>query len=120
MRGNSSMKFLSMIVGAGLLVAAIVLSFVVSSNGENIIANQQKITTEYVNKSDAALENGDISSALKYAKLAISANPKGTAGFDAYNKAMEAKYKPAVQETAAPVAPTPAPAAADDSADMGC
>ncbi|WP_331774399.1 hypothetical protein [Sulfurospirillum sp. 1612] len=113
------MKFLSMIVGAGLLVAAIVLSFVVSSNGETIIANQKKLTTEYVSKSDTALQNGDISSALKYAKLAISANPKGTAGFDAYNKVMEAKYKPATQETAAPVAPAP-DMSEDDSADMGC
>jgi len=115
------MKFLSMIIGTGLLVAAIVLSFVVSSNGKNIIANQQKITTEYVNKSNGALENGNIGSAVKYAKLAISANPKGKAGFDAYQKAMEAKYKPAVQETTAPVAPTPAPdTSADDSADLGC
>jgi len=115
------MKFLSMTVGAVLLVAAIVLSFIASSNGENILANQQKITTEYVNKSNGALENGDISSAVKYAKLAISANPKGKAGFDVYQKAMEAKYKPAVQETPAPVAPTPTPdASADDGDDMGC
>ena len=110
-----------MIVGAGLLVAAIVLSVVVSSSGEKIIANQQKITTEYVNKSDTALENGDISSAMKYAKLAISTNPKGKGGFNAYNNAMEAKYKPAIQDATAPVAQTPAPdTAADDSADLGC
>jgi len=115
------MKFLSMTVGAILLVAAIVLSFLASTNGKNIIANQQKITTEYVNKSNGALENGDIGSAVKYAKLAISANPKGKAGFNSYQKAMEAKYKPAAQETTAPVAPTPVPdTSADDGDDMGC
>jgi len=117
------MKFLSMTVGAILLVAAIVLSFLVSTNGKNIIANQQKITTEYVSKSDMALKNGDINSAIKYAKLAIAANPKGKAGFDAYQKAMEAKYKPSVQETTVPEeqAPAATPDNSDDGGDdMGC
>ena len=118
------MKFLSMIVGTGLLVAAIVLSFVVSSNGKNIIANQQKITTEYVNKSNTALASGDISSAVKYAKFAISANPKGKAGFVAYTKAIAKKCEVtgvATTPAPAPAAPVPAPAATtDDSAMMGC
>ena len=119
------MKFLSVIVGTGLLVAAIVLSFVVSSNGQNIIANQQKITTQYVNKSNTALASGDIGSAVKYAKLAISANPKGKAGFDAYTKAIAKKCEVTGVATThpepAPAAPAPAPAATtDDSAMMGC
>lgn len=115
------MKFLSMIVGAVLLVAAIVLSFVSANNGKNIIASKQKITTEYVKKSDTALENGDISSALKYAKLAISVDPSSKKGYICYNNAIEAKYKPAAQETSVPATQAPAPAATeDDSVDLGC
>ncbi|MDX1809645.1 MAG: hypothetical protein R3331_08915 [Sulfurospirillaceae bacterium] len=118
------MKIIPVIVSTVLLVAAIILSFTVSINGEKMLTKKNTIVLEYVNKSDLALKAGDINSALKYAKLAISADPSNDKGFTSYNNAIEAKYKPAdttkaTDTTPPPAAPAPE-APSDQGSSMGC
>jgi len=118
------MKIAPIIVGTALLIAAVILSLVASNNGEKILAKKNALASEYVSKSDAALKNGDIASALKYGKLAISADPSNQKGFTCYNNAMEKKYKPAVvpttETTQVPQNPTPQEMPSDAGSSMGC
>ncbi len=118
------MKIIPVAVGVVLLIAAIVLSFVSANNGAKILVKQDIVVMKYVNESDKSLKSGDINGALKYAKLAIQANPQGKKGYICYTNAMVAKYKPAkTQSTTAPVAPTqkkPATQPASDEGSFGC
>lgn len=121
---ENNMKIVPVIVSTGLLVAAIILSFAVSINGEKMLVKQKAIVSEYISKSDKALSGGDISAALKYAKLAIGADPSSSQAFTSYDNAMEAKYKPVVSETTKttmPPATKPAPQMpSDQGSSMGC
>lgn len=112
------------VVGAVLLIFAIILSVV--SNGNANVQKQrvQKIVLKYKQLSDEALKNGDTAKAVKFAKLAIEADPNGKVGYACLSNAMASKYK-SVAAPAANEQPTQAPANAptpDDSSDdeLGC
>ncbi len=109
------MKTLSIIVGLMLLAAASVLSYVSANNGSKMLENKETIVIQYVDASEEALEDEDISKALKYAKLAIQADPKDRRGFLSYEKAMDAKYDAYGEESS----DTPK-AENSDEAMMGC
>lgn len=96
------MKIISSIVGAALLIAALILSFQTSKNGEEMKANKDVIMTKYIAESDKALSTGDVNVAIKFAKMAIQFDPNSKKGFDAYEKIMEVKYKPEVKEEIKP------------------
>ncbi len=88
------MKLISATVGVILLIAALLLSYLASSNGEAMLAKKDAKVVEYVNKSKEALAVENIESALKYAKLAIEVDPKNNKAFQAYDAVLKFKYKP--------------------------
>jgi hypothetical protein len=92
------MKVISSIVGLVLLSAAFILAYLSNTNANEMIANKQAIVMKYVSDSTAALEEEDLSAAIKFAKLAIAADAKNRAGFKALEAAYETKYKPADDE----------------------
>jgi len=108
------------VVGAILLVFAIILSVVSNGNANIQKKRVQKVVLKYKHLSDTALKNGDITKAIKFAKLAISANPSGKLGYACLNNAVSSQYKttaPAAvnQKTAnTPVLDT------SSSDDLGC
>jgi len=109
------MKTLSIIVGLMLLAAASALSYVSANNGAKMLENKETVVIQYVDASEEALEDEDISKALKYAKLAIQADPKDRRGFISYERAMDAKYNAYGKEG------SDAPKAENsDEAMMGC
>lgn len=89
------MKVISAVVGAVLLLSAVILSFISSSSGERMMAKQSAMVTKYVEASKESLDNGDIEKAIKMAKFAIGADPKSKAAFRSYESALETKFKPA-------------------------
>lgn len=91
------MKIISATVGVILLIAAVLLSYLSSTNGEAMLAKKDAKVVEYVTKSKEALKVEDVAGAQKYAKLAIETDPKSYKGFQAYDKVLKFKYKP--QET---------------------
>jgi Tfp pilus assembly protein PilF len=113
------MKPISGLVGAVLLVAAIILSYVSTHHAGAMLAKQNALVTKYVNVSKNSLANGDIATAIKNAKMAIQANPENNAGYKSYENALKAKYQPT--GSAAPAQAAPAPSSSDSSDDsMGC
>ncbi len=109
------MKKLSILVGALLLIAASALSYFSAKNGKIMLKKRDAIVMKYVNASDAALEDEDIKNAIKYAKMAIQANPKSKKGYICYTNAMEEKY-----QSSGDSENSDTPQASTDSADMGC
>ena len=109
------MRTLSIIVGLALLVAASVLAYVSANSGTEMLAKKEAIVIQYVDASEEALDDEDISKALKYAKLAIQANPKDRRGFISYENAMDAKYEVDSEEGS----DTPTAEGSDESM-MGC
>jgi len=109
------MKIISAIVGLVLLLASLVLAYL-SSNVEQMDKNKEAIVLKYVNNSTTALEDENYKAAIKFAKLAIIADPKNKAGFKAYEAIMEAKYHSNQNE--APTTPTADEG--EDEEDMGC
>ena len=112
------MKVISAIVGIILLGASFTLAYLSNSNAEQMIKNKDAIVMKYVGDSSTALEEGNFKVAIKFAKLAIAADPKSKKGFKAYDAIMEAKYQPSENTTSTQVAP-----AADEDEeeeDMGC
>jgi len=87
------MRKISIIVGLALLAAASLLSFVSANNGSKILAQKEALVMQYVDASEEALDDEEISKAIKYAKLAIQADPKSKEGYDSYKNAMDAKYE---------------------------
>ncbi len=113
---------LKAIVGAVLLVAAFVLSYASYTKGEAMMAKKEALVMKYVKASDDALAKSDIKGAIKYAKMAIEADPKDKKGYVCYNNALVAKYKPVKAESSGEEAPkkeAPAPSEEDDSL-LGC
>jgi len=106
------MQKLSIIVGAILLISASILSYVSANNGAKMLAKKDAIVMKYVDASDAALEDEDIKHAIKYAKLAIQADPKSPKGYVCYKNAMDEKYQ--AEEGDAPQAEE------SDESMMGC
>ncbi len=88
------MKVISSIVGAVLLTAAFVLAYLSNGNANEMIAKKEAIVMKYVDDSTKALEEENISDAIKFAKLAIAADTKNKSGFKALEAAYELKYKP--------------------------
>jgi|GEM_PF-2615594 len=117
------MKVVSAGVGAALLTASLVLAYLSNSNAEKMIANQDAIVMKYINDSTKALESDNISGAIKFAKMAIVADPKSKIGFKAYEKAIELKYKPLQSEEGAIQAPIEREKPTieiEEAPDMGC
>jgi len=112
-----SMNVISSIVGSVLLTAALVLAYLASTNGEELLNQQNAIVMQYVEKSDEALEEEEVQTAIKYAKLAMQADPKNKNGFDAYDRAMEFKYD--VESTDEESSPSADDDESEDG-DMGC
>ena len=114
------MKVISAIVGLILLGASFTLAYFANNNAEQMIKNKQAIVMKYCGDSNTALENNNFKEAIKFAKLAIAADPKAKDGFKAYEKVMKAKYKPSQDSTTqAPVAPA-AVEEEEEAPDMGC
>jgi Tfp pilus assembly protein PilF len=111
-------------VGAILLVFAVVLSVASTKSGEAQKVRVKTIVLKYKNLSDTALKNGDTIKAVKYAKLAIAADPNGKLGYACLSNAISSKYKSAAPATNATPASTAtnanAPSASDSSSDLGC
>lgn len=115
------MKTISGIIGLVLILVAVVI-VVLSTSNETKLANQKAMIEKYVAQSSKALNNENIADAIKFAKLAIAVDPGAKAGYKAYDKALETKYKPSQEEMQydnSPAMPS-APAAADEEVDMGC
>ncbi len=111
------------IVGAVLLVFAVVLSVASSKSGEVQKVRVETMVLKYKNLSDEALKNGDVAKATKYAKLAIAADPKGKLGYACLSNAISSKYKSSVSVTnTAPANSAKNAPSADDSGDddLGC
>lgn len=117
------MKPISGIIGLVLVLASVVI-VVLSTSEEGYTAKKGEMVTKYVQNSAMALEQGDVNEAIKYAKLAIEVDASNNNGFRAYEKAMELKYKPSVEETVeSPVmdeAPAKQAPAFEAAPDMGC
>jgi hypothetical protein len=109
------MQKLSIAVGLVLLIAATVLSYVSANSGAKMLAKKDAIVMKYVNASDTALEDEDIKGAIKYAKMAIQADPKSKKGYICYTNAMEEKYQTSGDSENSD---TPQASAGDSS--MGC
>jgi len=109
------MQKISILVGAVLLVAASALSYFSATNGKKMLEKKDAIVMKYVNASDTALEDEDIKNAIKYAKLAIQADPKNKKGYVCYTNAMEEKY-----QSSGDSENSDAPEASEDSEEMGC
>ncbi len=109
------MKIISIIVGLVLLGAAAALSYVSANNGAKMLAKRDAIVMKYINLSDNALEDEDIKGAIKYAKLAIQADPKSKKGYICYSNAMEEKY-----QNSGDSENSDTPQAGSDDASMGC
>jgi hypothetical protein len=92
------MKVISSIVGLVLLSAAFILAYLANTNANEMITKKEAIVMKYVDDSTTALEEENISDAIKFAKLAIAADTKNKAGFKALEAAYETKYKPADDE----------------------
>ncbi len=118
------------VVGAVLLVCAVILSFVAHGNGKAQQERAAKIVAKYKQLCDEALKAGDIKKAQKFAKMAIQADPNSKVAFACYNNALLAtcpKAAPAAAAPAQPAAEQPAaaqqnaPAASEESEDdLGC
>jgi len=108
------------VVGAVLLVFAVTLSVVSNKSSNAAKLRTQKIVLKYKKLSDDALKMGDTTKALKFAKLAIGANPSGKIGYVCYTNAISAKYKTDsgnIGTTTQVVQPS---ASDDASVDLGC
>jgi len=113
------MKIISAIVGLVLLGASFTLAYLANNNAQEMQKNQSAIVMKYVSDSSSALEKGDYKVAIKFAKLAIAADPKSKEGFKAYDAVMQAKYQPS-QNSMAPAAATVPAAEEEEEEDMGC
>ncbi len=110
------MQKLSIFVGIVLLLASLALSYISANNGAKMMAKRDAMVMKYVNLSDSALEDEDIKGAIKYAKMAIQADPKNKKGYVCYTNAMEEKYQSSGESENSD---TPQ-ASGDDDASMGC
>ena len=116
------------VVGIVLIVAAGLVASL-SASKEDILKSKKIICEKYVKNAQQALKSGDFKSALKFAKLAIKADPENKAGFKVLTQIADAKCKasmPAVTKTTVTPAAKPAkeatpakPAPAEEE-EMGC
>jgi len=109
------MHKLSIAVGLLLLITASGLSYFAMHNGEKMLIKKDALVMKYVNASDSALENENVQDAIKYAKLAIQADPKSKKGYVCYSNALNVDN--GVQDNNS----EDTPQASDNSDDsMGC
>ncbi len=87
------MKPITGIIGVILLISSVVL-VILSTGQETKIAKKEAMVEKYVAHSNEALEAKDTKEAIRFAKLAITTDPKNKKGFKAYEHAMKQKYKP--------------------------
>ena len=118
------MKLISGIVGLVLLIAS-TLVVTLSTSDETYLEKKNTMVMKYVEHSTQALQNDDIKSAIKYAKLAIVVDPKNKNGFKAYEAALKMKYQPVqddqeVIETNTNSAQQPQAEEEEEEEDMGC
>ena len=116
------MKVISAIVGIVLLGASFILASLASSNATEMIEKKDAIVMKYIEQSNVAVENEDTKSALKFAKLAIQADPKSKKAFKAYEAIVEAKYKPSedAQSSQGNGNESPVDDEEEEEEDMGC
>jgi len=113
------MKAISGIVGLVLILAAVVI-VVLSTSKETYAEKQAAIVQKYVDLANEALMNDNYKGALKFAKMAIEADPTNNNGFKIYESVMNLKYQSAAPaEPAATQQSAPAAAQADEE-DLGC
>ncbi len=112
------------VVGLALIVAAGTLT-AVSMSKEDVIKSQKALCAKYTKDAEAALSQKDFDKALKFAKLAIKADPENKSGYKVLMKIADAKCAgnaPAVKNT--PAAPSnnkkPAKPAPAEEEEMGC
>lgn len=91
------MKPISGIVGLVLVLAAVII-VVLSTSEESYIEKKDAMVQTYVSNSSKALSEDNIKEAIKFAKLAIIVDPKSRKAFKAYEMAIELKYKPSESE----------------------
>ncbi len=111
------------VVGAILLIFAIILSVVSNGNANTQRQRVQKVVLKYKQLSDEALKNGDAKKAIKFAKLAIAADPSGKVGYVCLNNAIASEYKSVAPATDTQPTNTPQnQPSPDDSSDddLGC
>ncbi len=87
------MKPITGIIGIILLIASVVL-VALSTDQQEQIAQKEAMVEKYVLHSHEALKAHKTDEAIKYAKLAITTDPKNKKGFKAYEHALKLKYKP--------------------------
>jgi len=114
-----SKNIIPAVVGAVLLIFAVALSVVSSKTSDAAKLRIQKVVLKYKKLSDDALKMGDTEKALRFAKLAIGANPSGKIGYACYTNAMSSKYKASNNAATATQNTQPA-ASADAPLDLGC
>lgn len=115
------------VVGVILLVCAVILAFTAHSSGQAQQERVAKVVAKYKELCEAAIKEGDVKKAQKFAKMAIQADPNSKAAFACYNEALLAtcpKAAPAAPAAAVqqPAAAQPAAPEADEDSDddMGC
>ena len=117
------MKVVSAGVGIVLLGASLSLAYLSSNNANEMIAKKDAIVMHYIKQSNEAFETDNIGAALKFAKLAIEANPKSKKAFKTYENIIEEKYKPEegieTQDEVTSKKPEPEPEE-EVAPDMGC
>ena len=118
------MKLISGIIGIVLLIASTVI-VVLSTSEESYLDKKNAMVIKYVDQSTKSLEKADIKEAIKYAKLAIAVDPKNKKGFNAYEDAIELKYKPSQSDeieddTSSNEQPSSQEEDEEEAPDMGC
>ena len=115
------MKVISAAVGIMLLGASLILAYLSNSNATQMLAKKDAIVMKYVSDSTSALENGDTKTAIKFAKLAIKADPSSKKGFTSLEDAYKAKYKPSEDYMSnGGGSEQPAADEEEEEEDMGC
>ena len=116
------MKVISAIVGIVLLSASLILAYLSNNHANEMIVKKDAIVMKYVNDSDKALKSGDIKGAIKFAKLAIKADPNSKKGYICLENAYTKKYKSDEEESSSKYdnTPTQPTQEEDEEEDMGC
>jgi hypothetical protein len=113
------MKPISGIVGLVLILVAVSI-VVLSTSEKSYKSKNSEMVSKYVAQSKEALDDNDISKAIRLAKLAIAVDPKNKIGFKAYEDAVNTKYTPSIQQGGQEVKKRVAPACDTAVPDMGC
>ena len=110
------------IVGIVLIIAAGALA-AISSSHEDLLNSKKELCAKYTKDAKAALDQKDFTKAMKFAKLAIKADPENKSGYAILSQITEAQCSGKVPSNTATKPATnkattkPAPA---EEEEMGC